>query len=169
MRHSMRCRMGKHRAFWPWTVMFRRPLPVRLCDAARRWSFVTPARILVAEDEEVVRRVLARTLEDAGYLVVAVENGWEAWRQVQNEPFDLLVTDHVMPLLGGKKLVEQVRGLNPAMPVILVSGNFIKGDTPGEYPTDVVMLAKPFQNEVLVRAVKDLLGVAKASPAKDPN
>jgi two-component system cell cycle response regulator CpdR len=125
---------------------------------------VTPVRILVAEDEAVVRRVLARALEEAGYLVVAVENGWEAWRQVQNEPFDLLVTDHVMPLLGGKKLVENVRGLHPSMPVILVSGNFIKGDTPGEYPSDIVMLAKPFQNEVLVRAVKDLLGGTSPTP-----
>jgi FixJ family two-component response regulator len=74
----------------------------------------------------------------------------------------LLVTDHVMPLLGGKRLVEQVRGLYPAMPVVLVSGNFIKGDTPGDYPSDVVMLAKPFQNEVLVRAVGGLLAAPKA-------
>jgi CheY-like chemotaxis protein len=115
------------------------------------------ARILVAEDEALIQRVLVRTLEEAGFAAVAVENGWEGWRQAQNQPFDLLVTDHVMPIMGGKQLVQLVRGQFPAMPVIVVSGNFIKGDTPSEYPSDAVLLAKPFQNETLVRTVRMLL------------
>ena len=114
-------------------------------------------RILVAEDETVIQRMLVRILEEAGYVAVAVENGWEGWRQAQNQSFDLLVTDHVMPIMGGMRLVKLVRERFPAMPVIVVSGNFIKGDTPSEYPADAVLLAKPFQNETLVRAVQTLL------------
>ena len=122
------------------------------------------ARILVAEDEELIQRVLLRTLEEAGFQAVAVENGWEGWRQAQNQPFDLLVTDHVMPIMGGKQLVKLVREKFPAMPVIVVSGNFIKGDTPSEYPPDAVLLAKPFQNETLVRTVRALLETTEQPP-----
>ena len=118
-------------------------------------------RILVAEDEMIIQRMLVRILEEAGYMAVAVENGWEGWRQAQNQSFDLLVTDHVMPIMGGMRLVKLVRELFPAMPVIVVSGNFIKGDTPSEYPADAVLLAKPFQNETLVRTVQKLLSAAE--------
>ena len=95
-----------------------------------------PTRILVAEDESIIQRVLVRILEEVGYETVAVENGWEGWRQAQNQSFDLLVTDHVMPIMGGMQLVKLVRERFPAMPVIVVSGNFIRGDTPSEYPPD---------------------------------
>jgi CheY-like chemotaxis protein len=118
-------------------------------------------RILVAEDEMIIQRMLVRILEEAGYMAVAVENGWEGWRQAQNQSFDLLVTDHVMPIMGGMRLVKLVRELFPSMPVIVVSGNFIKGDTPSEYPADAVLLAKPFQNETLVRTVQKLLSAAE--------
>jgi CheY-like chemotaxis protein len=114
-------------------------------------------RILVVEDEAVVRQLVARTLESEGYEVVAVENGWEAWRQVQNQPCDLLVTDHLMPLMGGNKLVKLVRELYPSIPIVLISGNFLKEDTPTQYPLDVVMLAKPFHGDVLVDTVRRLL------------
>jgi CheY-like chemotaxis protein len=114
-------------------------------------------RILVVEDEAVVRQLVARTLESEGYEVVAVENGWEAWRQVQNQPCDLLVTDHLMPLMGGNKLVKLVRELYPSIPIVLISGNFLKEDTPTQYPLDVVMLVKPFHGDVLVDTVRRLL------------
>lgn len=114
-------------------------------------------RILVVEDEAVVRQLVARTLESEGYEVVAVENGWEAWRQVQNQPCDLLVTDHLMPLMGGNKLVKLVRELYPSLPIVLISGNFLKEDTPTQYPLDVVMLAKPFHGDVLIDTVRGLL------------
>jgi CheY-like chemotaxis protein len=118
---------------------------------------VNRPRILLAEDERVVRVVIVRSLEEAGYSVVAVENGWEAWREAQNHSFHLLVTDHLMPMMGGKHLVQRVRGLFPQMPVILISGNFLREDTPTEYPADIPMLSKPFENEVLISEIRRLL------------
>ena len=114
-------------------------------------------RILVVEDESVVRQLVARTLEVEGYQVVLAENGWEGWRQAQNQTFDLLVTDHLMPLMGGNKLVKLVRDINPVIPIILISGNFLKEDTPTQYPSDVVMLAKPFHGDALIHTVRQML------------
>ena len=114
-------------------------------------------RILLADDEAVVRAVLVRTLEAEGYEVITADNGWEAWRQIQNQPVDLLITDHVMPMMSGVKLVNRARGIYPALPVILVSGFFTRGDTPTEYPEDVVMLAKPFTSDLVLDAIRRLL------------
>ena len=115
-----------------------------------------PARILVAEDEDTVAQVVIRTLKEAGHEVVRAENGWEAWREVQNQPFDLLVTDHVMPMMTGNHLVKRVRELYPAMPVILVTG-YTDHETPTAYPGDITIMYKPFKHPALIAEVERLL------------
>jgi DNA-binding NtrC family response regulator len=114
-------------------------------------------RILVAEDEDGVAQVVVRSLKEAGYEVVRAANGWEAWREAQNQAFDLVVTDHVMPLMTGNHLVKRVRERYPAMPVILVTG-YSAMDTPTQYPEDVTIMYKPFQSATLIAAVEALLG-----------
>ena len=115
-----------------------------------------PGRILVAEDEDGVARILVRSLEEAGYQVVRAANGWEAWREAQNQAFDLVVTDHVMPMMTGNHLVKRIREQHPAMPVILVTG-FSAIDTPTHYPEDVTVMYKPFQSQSLIAEVERLL------------
>ena len=61
----------------------------------RRW------RILLAEDESTVENVVARSLREAGHQVTAVGDGWSAWREAQNQQFDLIITDQVMPHMNG--------------------------------------------------------------------
>ncbi|ASJ75822.1 transporter substrate-binding domain-containing protein [Granulosicoccus antarcticus] len=81
-------------------------------------------RILLAEDEEAVREVLASLLEWAGYRVEAVASGDEAFVRFKADPtFDLLLTDIVMPgELQGTDLAEALRALRPTLPVVFMSG-----------------------------------------------
>jgi DNA-binding response OmpR family regulator len=120
-------------------------------------SSSTPRIVLVADDEPMVLTILSRELLEAGYRVITAGDGWEAWRQAQNQPFDLLITDHVMPMMSGAQLVKKVRAERPAVPVIMISGNFADPDTPTGYPPDVVMMYKPFTGEKMIAEVRRLL------------
>jgi two-component system NtrC family response regulator len=84
-----------------------------------------PARkVLVADDDAAVRRVLERHLADAGYAVTAVESGDEALRRIRaGERFDALVTDLRMPGLDGIALLAQARKVDPALPAIVVTAH----------------------------------------------
>jgi DNA-binding response OmpR family regulator len=131
---------------------------VRLCGVnSGSPSSSTPRIVLVADDEPMVLTILSRELLEAGYRVITAGDGWEAWRQAQNQPFDLLITDHVMPMMSGAQLVKKVRAERPAVPVIMISGNFADPDTPTGYPPDVVMMYKPFTGEKMIAEVRRLL------------
>lgn len=125
-----------------------------------------PARILVAEDEDGVANVVVRSLKGAGYEVVRAVNGWEAWREAQNQAFDLVVTDHVMPMMTGNHLVKRLRERYPAIPIIVVTG-FSAVETPTQYPGDITMMYKPFQNQALVVEVERLLKVRRPQVSPD--
>jgi PAS domain S-box-containing protein len=119
------------------------------------------AKVLLAEDEPAVRAMAARVLADAGYEVVVASNGEEALGIVQHHPdaFALLVTDVVMPRMGGIELAAAARALCPGLGVLLVSGY---ADVPA---LDRVQrggesfLAKPFTAGALVRRVREILAV----------
>ncbi|MAT68561.1 MAG: hybrid sensor histidine kinase/response regulator [Planctomycetaceae bacterium] len=66
-------------------------------------------RVLIAEDNALMRRMLVRTLEEWGYEVAAAANGERAWRLFQQQPFQLLLTDWVMPETDGLELIRRIR------------------------------------------------------------
>ena len=70
-------------------------------------------RILLAEDDNSMRVYLARALERTGYHVVAVDNGAAAIPLLQSEPFDLLLTDIVMPEMDGIELAQKAAEIAP--------------------------------------------------------
>jgi two-component system, cell cycle response regulator CpdR len=80
------------------------------------------ARILVADDEDSLREILARGLDAAGHEVVAVEDGVEALHELKRGRFDLLLTDIVMPRLDGIALALKVGRDYPALEIILMTG-----------------------------------------------
>lgn len=82
----------------------------------------TRSRILVVDDVAAVRRTIERTLERAGHEVVSLGDAWEAWRRLEAESFDLLLTDLGMPGLGGMDLLEGLRKRDPELPVIILTG-----------------------------------------------
>lgn len=86
-------------------------------------DLTTGKRILVADDSMTVRTQIKRILEGAGYLVTVAVDGFEAWKQMQGQSFDAVVSDIQMPNMTGLELAEKIRGENKyvEVPIILVS------------------------------------------------
>ncbi len=78
--------------------------------------------ILIADDEELIRRVLVDTLSERGYQVEAVETGAQAWALLQNRPFDLAFVDIRMPELSGLDLLHKVQEIHMETSVIIMTG-----------------------------------------------
>jgi len=116
--------------------------------------------ILLAEDEDLVRRAAVRILERSGYAVVAAEDGILAMELFATHGADirLLITDVVMPRMGGRRLVEHVRGLRPSMPVLCTSGYAEQAsDIEKTLPDHVPFIHKPWRSADLLVQVRDLL------------
>jgi CheY-like chemotaxis protein len=117
--------------------------------------------VLLADDEPVVRRTTRRLLERAGFTVLEAGNGEEALRHIRAHagPLALVVTDVVMPQMGGPALAAQLARERPGTPVLYVSGYSEENAFPGGSATaDGRFLHKPFTMEALMEAVGGLLG-----------
>lgn len=132
--------------------------------AARPLPAVTPATgsetILVVEDEEAVRKAAARILRAAGYTVIEAANGHEGLEAGGRHggPIHLVLTDVVMPGMGGREMVERLRAFHPTIRAIYVSGytdNAIAHQ--GILDPDVDFVAKPFHADALARRVREVL------------
>ena len=113
-------------------------------------------RILVVDDDRFVLSVVARVLQKEGYDVVAVKSGELACEATLTERFDLVVTDHCMPGMTGKQLVDILRQRHPSLPILQISG---ANDSESLVADDVRSLAKPFDIRALRVAVHSLLPV----------
>jgi PAS domain S-box-containing protein len=114
--------------------------------------------VLLVEDDPLVRRVAVNALAAAGYAVLQAGAGNEALRVAAAAGrVDLLVTDLVMPHLGGEDLAGRLRRERPALPVLFVSGYTEQGLAPGTLSEGASYLQKPFTPAALTRAVRDLL------------
>ncbi|MGA9468712.1 MAG: response regulator [Exiguobacterium marinum] len=68
-------------------------------------------KILLAEDEEVLRMLVMDTLEDEGYEIDEAQDGLEAYRLIEKNEYDLVIVDHMMPGMTGLEVIEKVRKL----------------------------------------------------------
>jgi nitrogen-specific signal transduction histidine kinase/ActR/RegA family two-component response regulator len=111
--------------------------------------------VLLAEDEEGVRRSTARILEAAGYRVLQAENGVEASRVFDSESIDILVTDVVMPGgISGKDLADRLRLGKTDLPVVFISGYSADTITErGVLPPSTALVKKPFLPAELLEAM----------------
>ena len=80
------------------------------------------ARILVTEDEDIVLETMQIMLEEGGHAVTCAANGREALKLLADGPYDLIVTDIVMPEVDGLELLTEVRKRYPDIKIIAVSG-----------------------------------------------
>ncbi|HEX6751481.1 MAG TPA: PAS domain S-box protein [Longimicrobium sp.] len=120
--------------------------------------------VLLAEDEVTVRRLAVRVLRRGGYTVLAAADGEEAMRLAAGHPgrIDLLVTDVVMPRLGGRGLAQRLREARPGVPVLYISGyNEEAVEHHGVLDPGTAFLGKPFTAEQLLTAVASALGERK--------
>jgi two-component system cell cycle response regulator CpdR len=119
------------------------------------------ARILLAEDDEDMRRFLVRALERAGYEVIDFDNGAGAYERLREEPFSLLLTDIVMPEMDGIELARRATELDPDLKVMFITGFAAVALNPdSRAPRDAKVLSKPFHLRDLVNEVEKLLAAA---------
>jgi two-component system, cell cycle response regulator CpdR len=111
-------------------------------------------RILLAEDDESMRFYLARALERVGYKVVAVDNGQAAIPLLENEPFDLLLTDIVMPEMDGIELAQKAAEIVPDLRVMFITGFAAVALKAGRKAPEAKVLSKPFHLKDLVAEVE---------------
>ncbi|HKU27869.1 MAG TPA: response regulator [Candidatus Sulfotelmatobacter sp.] len=114
--------------------------------------------VLVAEDEPPLRDLVAGVLKKAGYRVLEAGDGVEALTVTeQEEEIDLVVTDVVMPRMGGPELVQKLRDKRPDLPVIFMSG-YTKGAALENVNlgSNTFLLSKPFTMEALAHKVKEV-------------
>jgi two-component system cell cycle sensor histidine kinase/response regulator CckA len=116
--------------------------------------------VLVVEDADAVRVLTGRILYSAGYQVVSVESGAVALERL--DAADILVTDVVMPGISGVELAITARERRPGLPVVFVSG--YTGDTTiaGSDDPATAFLAKPFDGDDLLRAVRSTLDATRS-------
>jgi two-component system cell cycle response regulator CpdR len=80
------------------------------------------ARILLAEDDDDLRRFLVSALEKAGHAVTSFGEGASAFAEIKQETFDLLLTDIVMPEMDGIELARRAAELDPALKIMFITG-----------------------------------------------
>lgn len=119
------------------------------------------ARILLAEDDDDMRRFLVKALERAGYDVVDFDNGAGAYERLREEPFSLLLTDIVMPEMDGIELARRATEIDPDLKVMFITGFAAVALNPdSNAPRDAKVLSKPFHLRELVSEVEKLLQAA---------
>lgn len=132
------------------------PAPPRAAESPRGTETV-----LLAEDDTAVRALAAQVLRSQGYTVIEAAHGAEALAIALSGgagKIDLLVTDVVMPQLGGKPLAEQMIASYPQLKILFVSGyTYNAFAPPGEFAPEVAFLQKPFAPAALVRKVREVL------------
>jgi DNA-binding NtrC family response regulator len=110
----------------------------------------------------MIRHFVARALEEAGYQVVVLSPPLGALELLGEAPFDLVITNSIMPAASGAQLVARIRNEFPNLPVIHMDDQ--SHPVSPEFPTDVPRLGKPFSNDALLREVARQLE-GKASPS----
>jgi CheY-like chemotaxis protein len=116
--------------------------------------------ILFVEDEEAVRRLVSQTLEKQGYRLLVAGTGTEALEMAEQYSgrISLLITDVVMPRMGGKELAERLRALRPDIRILYISGYTETAILrSGSLESSEQFLQKPFTPMALSKRVRELL------------
>ena len=117
--------------------------------------------VLVAEDDESVLKIIQTVLSEYGYTVLMASNGVEALRTFEwyDGDIHLLITDIVMPKVGGEELAKQLTSQRPGMKVLFISGYTDNAVALNGYLDEPIhFIQKPFTPEFLLKKVRKVLG-----------
>jgi two-component system, cell cycle response regulator CpdR len=121
-------------------------------------------RILLAEDDDVMREYLARALTKSGYAVESVDRGTAALALIESgQSFDLLLTDIVMPEMDGIELAQKAAIIAPMLRVMFITGFSAVSLKAGQAMPNARVLSKPFHLRDLVLEVDRMFEVGSAS------
>jgi two-component system response regulator VicR len=124
----------------------------------RAFSKKSRKRILLAEDDAVMRRLIELQLDNAGFEVTSVEDGRQALLYLQQEDFDLVISDIIMPFVSGLELLESIRHSQKDTAIVLCSA--LKSHNAMAKAFEIGangFIAKPFQTDELIREVHAIL------------
>ena len=110
--------------------------------------------ILLVDDEEGYRELIARVLTKAGYEVLQAGDGIEALSLLENSKVDLVISDILMPNLNGYALVARLRAKWPKMPVILTTGFLSQESAKSMMNGSVDFIPKPIKAETLLDMIQ---------------
>ena len=127
-----------------------------------RSAAAEPARVLLVEDDPALRRYLGVVLRRAGYEVIAAADGLEAFKIALSTPVSAVVTDAVMPRLGGPELCRllRARAEYAALPVVMLTGLGAEARPGDAAAKPDARLAKPVSTDDLLACLARLLGRA---------
>ena len=116
------------------------------------------AKILLAEDDNDMRRFLVKALQNAGFEVISYDNGLSAYQRLREEPFQLLLTDIVMPEMDGIELARRAAELDPDIKIMFITGFAAVALHPdSRAPKEAKVLSKPFHLNDLVAEVDRMM------------
>jgi len=116
------------------------------------------AKILLAEDDDDMRRFLARALERAGHDVISFSEGASAYERLKAAEFDLLLTDIVMPEMDGIELARRAAELDSGLKIMFITGFAAVALHPdSKAPKEAKVLSKPFHLKDLVAEIDRML------------
>jgi two-component system, cell cycle response regulator CpdR len=120
--------------------------------------------ILLAEDDDVMREYLVRALERSGYTVSAVDRGTTALVMIERgDPFDLLLTDIVMPEMDGIELAQKAALVDPRLRIMFITGFSAVTLKVGQSMPNAKILSKPFHLKDLVLEVDRMFEINNIS------
>ncbi|HEY4550521.1 MAG TPA: response regulator [Bacillus sp. (in: firmicutes)] len=117
-------------------------------------------RILLAEDEEVLRMLVADTLEDEDYMIDEAADGGEAMELFQNQSYDLVILDYMMPIFTGLEVIKQIRNTETDghTKILMLSAKNQSYEQEQILQTGAdYFMAKPFSPMKLLELVEDIL------------
>jgi DNA-binding response OmpR family regulator len=124
------------------------------------WERALPKRILLVDNEPMIRQLYTEALADFGYIADGAEDGAVAWEALQKNSYDLLITENIMPNVSGIELLKLLRTARIGLPVIMAAASF-PGDVFISHPhlqPDVTLL-KPYTMAEFLETVKEVLNV----------
>lgn len=125
---------------------------------SRNIGIYAMTKILLAEDDDVMREYLTRALTRAGYRVIAAACGTEALSHLRSQDFDLLLTDIVMPEMDGIELAQHCAKISPHTQVMFITGFAAVSLRAEESVPQAKLLSKPFHLKDLVNEVDLMFG-----------
>jgi excisionase family DNA binding protein len=138
---------------------------VSIDEWLRQKPVETRVNILVVDDEEIIRSLFKKTLEELGHKVVAAETGLEGLKLVKQQDFAMVFLDLKMPGMDGAELFRQIKTIRPQLPVIIITGHpdsDIMARALAQAPFG--LMNKPFNESDIITATNTFLPVRMANP-----
>jgi two-component system cell cycle sensor histidine kinase/response regulator CckA len=125
-------------------------------------------RVLIIDDEEMIRSLATRILQRSGFESVGAESGAQGLGAAKSDPLiDVALVDMTLPDIDGLELIRQIRSVRPDLPCIISTGQAItEQDIPQDIARPVFLLPKPYRSQELVELVRKVAGTRSGSPLK---